>query len=127
MKVFVRDQLKLLFQKRYVISIFFILVEEQLYQLFYREMVEVCGFDEEGGFFFDEWSLENYVEEMRLWLNRLRQIVFYFEVGVQNWCVLGSNRIRFLWMVDEVFDVMLDQSDVIMKVDERVYLVSKLI
>lgn len=125
-KALVRDQLKLPPQKRYVISIPFTPVEEQLYQSLYREMANACGLDEEGGPLLPEWNPDNHVEDMRTWLNRLRQTALHPEVGAQNRRALGSNKARPLRTVDEVLDAMLDQSDTALKADERAYLSSKL-
>jgi E3 ubiquitin-protein ligase SHPRH len=125
-KALVRDQLRLPPQKRYVISIPFTPVEEQLYQSLYKEMAEACGLDDEGGPLLADWTPENHVEEMRSWLNRLRQTALHPEVGAQNRRALGSNKARPLRTVDEVLDAMLDQSDAAMKADERAYLSSKL-
>ncbi|KAH8174177.1 zinc finger, c3HC4 type (RING finger) domain-containing protein [Sarocladium implicatum] len=125
-KALVRDQLKLPRQKRYVISIPFTPVEEQLYQSLFREMADACGLDEEGGPLLSDWTPESHVEEMRMWLNRLRQTALHPEVGAQNRRALGNSKSRPLRTVDEVLDAMLDQSDNAMKADERAYLSSKL-
>lgn len=125
-KVLVRDQLKLPPQKRYVISMPFTPVEEQLYQSLFREMADACGLDEEGAPLLNDWTPDSHVEEMRMWLNRLRQTALHPEVGAQNRRALGNSKSRPLRTVDEVLDAMLDQSDTAMKADERAYLSSKL-
>lgn len=125
-KASVRHELKLPAQKRFVISVPFTAVEEQHYQSMYRQMREECGLDQYGGPLSDEWTPDDHEEDMRLWLNRLRQTVLHPEVGAQNRRALGRNRTQPLRTVDEVLDAMLDQSEAAIRVDERALLLAKL-
>ena len=125
-KALVRDELLLPPQKRYVISMPFTAVEEQHYRSLYREMAEACALDVEGSPTVDNWRSEEHEEDMRIWLNRLRQAVLHPEVGIHNRRALGQNR-RPMRTIDEVLDAMLEQSETSIRTDERAYLTGRLL
>ncbi|KAI5461114.1 SNF2 family N-terminal domain-containing protein [Mariannaea sp. PMI_226] len=125
-KSLVRDELHLPSQKRFVISMPFTAVEEQHYQSLYREMAEACDLSLDGAPKIDEWEPEDYEEEMRTWLNRLRQTALHPEVAVYNRRALGHSKSRPMRTIDEVLDAMLEQSENTIRTDERAYLSSKL-
>ncbi|KAH7152481.1 SNF2 family N-terminal domain-containing protein [Dactylonectria estremocensis] len=125
-KSIVRDELLLPPQKRFVISMPFTAVEEQHYQSLYREMVEACGLSLDGAPIIDDWKPEDHEEDMRVWLNRLRQTALHPEVAGYNRRALGIGKARPMRTVEEVLDAMLEQSETTIRADERAYLSSKL-
>lgn len=125
-KTMVREEIALPAQKRYAISIPFTAVEEQHYQSIFTEMTAACGVDAEGNPAVEDWKPENYVEEMRKWLNRLRQTALHPEVGAYNRRILGSNKARPMRTVEEVLDAMIEQSEGLIRSDQRAYLMSRL-
>ncbi|KPM41645.1 hypothetical protein AK830_g4886 [Neonectria ditissima] len=125
-KSMVRDELLLPSQKRFVISMPFTAIEEQHYQSLYREMAEACELSKDGAPAIDDWRPEDHEEEMRMWLNRLRQTALHPEIAVYNRRALGHGKGRPMRTVDEVLDAMLEQSENAIRTDERTYLSSKL-
>ncbi|KAK7409677.1 hypothetical protein QQX98_008120 [Neonectria punicea] len=125
-KSMVRDELLLPSQKRFVISMPFTAIEEQHYQSLYREMTEACELSKDGAPAIDDWRPEDHEEDMRTWLNRLRQTALHPEVAVYNRRVLGHGKGRPMRTVEEVLDAMLEQSENAIRSDERTYLSSKL-
>lgn len=125
-KSLVRDELQLPPQKRFVISMPFTAVEEQHYQSLYSEMAEACGMSLEGAPTVEDWMPEDYEENMRTWLNRLRQTALHPEVAVYNRRTLGHGKSRPMRTVEEVLDAMLEQSENMIRTHERSYLSSKL-
>lgn len=125
-KVLVRDEISLPPQRRYVINMPFSAVEEQHYRSLYKEMAEACGVDLQGGPMLEDWREEDYENEMRTWLTRLRQSALHPEVGVYNRRVLGYSKERPMRTVDEVLNAMLEQSETSIRSDERSLLLSKL-
>ena len=125
-KALVRDEIALPAQKRYAISIPFTAVEEQHYQSMFKEMAVACEVDTEGNPVIEDWRPDDYEEEMRIWLNRLRQTALHPEVGAYNRRVLGSNKARPMRTVDEVLDAMIEQSEGAIRADQRAYLASRL-
>ena len=130
-KAMVRDELSIPPQKRFVVSMPFTAVEEQHYQSLFREMTEECNLDNSGHVLTDEWKPEDYEEEMRKWLIRLRQTALHPEVGVENRRALGrslgNTKAKPMRTVEEVLDVMLEQSQATIKSEEREWLSRKLI
>lgn len=121
----VRDELKLPAQKRYVITMPFTPIEEQHYQGLFKEMCEEVGLNELGEPVIDGWNSEAFSEAMRRWLVRLRQTALHPEVGGRNRRALG-NRDGPLRTVDQVLDVMMEQTELSIRTDERNLLTSKL-
>jgi E3 ubiquitin-protein ligase SHPRH len=62
---------------------------------------------------------------MRRWLVRLRQTALHPEVGGRNRRTLGAKD-GPLRTVDQVLAVMMDQTDVLIRTDQRALLISKL-
>ncbi|CAG7558604.1 unnamed protein product [Fusarium equiseti] len=125
-KSMVRDELVIPAQKRYVISMPFTAVEEQHYQSLYRQMAEACGLSVDGAPLVDDWDPDDYKEEMKTWLVRLRQTALHPEIGSSNRRALGSSKNRPMRTVDEVLDAMIEQSQTAIRTDERAYLSSRL-
>lgn len=126
-KQFVRDELRLPPQKRFVITMPFMPVEEQHYQSLFEEMCEVVGVDRNGAPLYDGWSPENpgTIAMMKSWLNRLRQTALHPEVGNLNRKNLGRKE-GPMRTVDEVLEAMLEQSESSIRIDQRALLMSKL-
>lgn len=125
-KALVRDEIRLPPQKRYVISMPFTAVEEQHYQSLFKEMAKECGLDLDGVPLAEDWVPEDHEDVMRTWLNRLRQTALHPEIGVHNRRALGSGKDRPMRTVEEVLEVMLEQSENAIWNGERLYLSSRL-
>ncbi|KAF5660591.1 hypothetical protein FHETE_8873 [Fusarium heterosporum] len=125
-KSMVRDELVLPPQKRFVISMPFTAVEEQHYQSLFREMSEACKLGLDGVPLVDDWDPEEHAESMRTWLVRLRQTALHPEIAGYNRRTLGHSKNRPMRTVDEVLDAMLEQSEGVIRTDERAYLSNKL-
>lgn len=125
-KALVRDEISLPPQHRYVISVPFTAVEEQHYQSLYRDMAEACEVDLHGNPIIEGWDPEEHVEDMRAWLNRLRQTALHPEVGAYGRRLLGQSKNRPMRTVEEVLVAMLEQSEIMVRSDERALLSAKL-
>ncbi|KAJ6155056.1 hypothetical protein N7470_005622 [Penicillium chermesinum] len=123
----VRDELKLPLQKRVVITTPFTAIEEQHYGQLFEEMCDQCGLNAEGAPLHEDWDPEDpaIVERMRTWLTRLRQTCLHPEVSGLNRRVLGANN-GPLRTVDEVLEVMMDNTDAAIRNEERSLLLSQL-
>ncbi len=126
-KQFVRDELRLPPQQRFVITMPFTPVEEQYYQSLFQQMCDDCEVDVNGAPLSDNWNPDDavIVERMRSWLVRLRQSALHPEVGGRNRRALG-NKEGPLHTVDQVLEAMLEQSDSAIRIDQRNVLLSKL-
>lgn len=126
-KRIVRHEIDIPAQKRYVITMPFTAIEEQHYQSLFRESVEACGLDTRGDPIHEGWDPEDpgVLEGMRTALDRLRQTALHPEVGHRNRRALGHKKgpIR---TVAEVLDVMIEQSEVSIRVDQRALLSAQL-
>ena len=125
-KTLVRDEISLPPQHRYVISVPFTAVEEQHYQTLFRDMAEECGVDIHGNPVIEDWVPERFYENMRIWLNRLRQTALHPEVGPYNRRTLGQSKDRPMRTVEEVLDAMIEQSESNIRADERALISTKL-
>lgn len=125
-KALVRNEISLPPQHRFVISVPFTAVEEQHYQSLFQKMATECGVDVLGNPTIDDWRPEEYEEEMRTWLNRLRQTALHPEIGAYNRRRLGQSKDRPMRTVEEVLEAMLEQSEMAMRADERALLSAKL-
>lgn len=121
----VRDELKLPAQRRYVITMPFTPIEEQHYQELFKQMCEECAVNERGEPLTDNWDPESFAENMRRWLVRLRQTALHPEVGGRNRRALG-NKDGPLRTVDQVLEVMMEQTELTIRTNQRNLLVSKL-
>jgi E3 ubiquitin-protein ligase SHPRH len=126
-KQFVRDELRLPVQQRYVITMPFTPIEEQHYQSLFQQMCEDCGLDRQGNPLRDDWDPEEHrvVEQMRTWLIRLRQTALHPDVGGRNRRAFGHKQ-GPLRTVDDVLAAMLEQSEISLRFDQRALLLSKL-
>ena len=100
-------------------------IEEQHYQELFGQMCEEAGLDSQGAPLLDTWDPDAVSDVMRRWLVRLRQTVLHPEVGGRNRRALGQKD-GPLRTVDQVLDVMMDQTDVSIRADQRALLTSRL-
>ncbi|KAJ5083816.1 hypothetical protein N7456_013243 [Penicillium angulare] len=123
----VRDELRLPPQKRVVITIPFTAIEEQHYGQLFEEMSEQCGLNSMGAPLRGDWDPEDpgIVEKMRTWLTRLRQTCLHPEVSGSNRRALGAGN-GPLRTVDEVLEVMIENTDTSIRTEERTLLLSQL-
>ncbi|KAJ5670258.1 uncharacterized protein N7477_005621 [Penicillium maclennaniae] len=123
----VRDELRLPPQKRVVITTPFTAIEEQHYGQLFEEMCEQCGLEASGAPLRDDWNPEDpgTVEKMRTWLTRLRQTCLHPEVSGSNRRALGAAN-GPLRTVDEVLEVMVENTDTSIRTEERTLLLSQL-
>ncbi|TVY94101.1 putative ATP-dependent helicase [Lachnellula willkommii] len=121
----VREELRLPAQRRYVITMPFTPIEEQHYQELFKQMCEELGLNHQGEPLTDDWNPESFAEEMRRWLVRLRQTALHPEVGGRNRRALG-NKDGPLRTVDQVLEVMMEQTDLAIRTDQRALLTSKM-
>ena len=121
----VRNELKLPAQRRYVITMPFTAIEEQHYHELFTQMCQECGVDSQGAPLEEDWDPDEVTEVMRSWLVRLRQTALHPEVGGKNRRALGQKE-GPLRTVDQVLDVMMEQTDLALRTDQRNLLVSRL-
>ncbi|KAJ6092921.1 hypothetical protein N7486_008210 [Penicillium sp. IBT 16267x] len=123
----VRDELHLPQQKRIVITTPFTAIEEQHYGQLFEEMCEQCGLDATGAPLRSDWNPEDpgIIERMRSWLTRLRQTCLHPEVSGSNRRALGAGS-GPLRTVDEVLEVMIENTDTSIRAEERTLLLSQL-
>ncbi|KAL2003459.1 hypothetical protein VTN02DRAFT_3770 [Thermoascus thermophilus] len=123
----IRNELRLPPQKRIVITIPFTAVEEQHYSQLYEQMCEECGLDATGAPVRDDWNPDDpaTIEKMRYWLTRLRQTCLHPEVAGSNRRALGTGN-GPLRSVAEVLEVMIDQTDTLIRGEERAFLLSQI-
>lgn len=126
-KKYVRDELRLPPQRRFVITMPFTPIEEQHYQTLYQQMAEDCGLDAQGAPLADDFDPHDpqIIDKMRTWLIRLRQSALHPEVGGLNRRALG-HKDGPLRTVAEVLETMIDQTDLAIRTDQRSLLLSKL-
>lgn len=123
----VRDELELPPQKRYVITMPFTAIEEQHYQSQFKSLARGFGLDEHGNPIEEDWDPEDSytVDLMKRALAQLRQSVLHPEVGPGRLRSVAQ-RHKPLRTIEEVLDVMIDQSETTIKTEQRAYLASKL-
>ncbi|KAJ5947017.1 hypothetical protein N7466_000032 [Penicillium verhagenii] len=123
----VRDELRLPQQKRIVITTPFTAIEEQHYGQLFEEMCEQCGLNATGTPLDNDWNPEDpgTVERLRSWLTRLRQTCLHPEVSGSNRRALGAGN-GPLRTVDEVLEVMIENTDTSIRTEERNLLLSQL-
>lgn len=126
-KDLVRDELRLPSQKRVVITTPFTAIEEQHYSQLFEEMCEDCELDGAGAPLHENWNPEDpkIIERMRSWLTRLRQTCLHPGVNGANRRVLGASN-GPLRTVDEVLEVMMENTEAAIRAEERSFLLSQL-
>ena len=124
-KRMVRDQISLPPQKRLVITVPFTAVEETFYQDLFKEMAAACGLEVNGVPLSDDWDPDANEESMRRWLNRLRRTALHPQVEVQRARGPG-HRAGPIRTVDEVLDVMIEQSEANIRGQQRAIFNGKL-
>jgi E3 ubiquitin-protein ligase SHPRH len=88
-------------------------------------MCDECGLDSQGAPLVGTWDPDAISDTMRRWLVRLRQTALHPQVGGRNRRALGAKD-GPLRTVDQVLAVMMDQTDVLIRTDQRALLTSKL-
>ena len=88
-------------------------------------MCDECGLDSQGAPLVDAWDPDTVSDTMRRWLVRLRQTALHPEIGGRNRRALGTKD-GPLRTVDQVLAVMMDQTDVLIRTEQRALLISKL-
>jgi E3 ubiquitin-protein ligase SHPRH len=123
----VRHELRLPPQKRVVITVPFTTIEEQNYSELMQQMCTACGFSPDGDFLDENGNPQNpnVLEKMREWLVRLRQTCLHAEVGIKNRRALGRGN-GPLRTVEEVLEVMIEQTDTAVKAGEREVVLAQL-
>ncbi|KAK2028494.1 SNF2 family domain-containing protein [Colletotrichum zoysiae] len=122
-KQLVRHEIVVPPQKRFVITLPFTAVEEQYYSEMFKNMARRCGMDIFGAALQTDWEPENYENEMRTWLNRLRQAALHPEIVQRR----GTGRkVGPMRTVEEVLEAMIEQSDNEIRTDHRAYLQARL-
>ena len=123
----VREDLRLPPQSRHTITVPFTAIEEQHYAQMFHQMCEECGLNREGAPLAQDWDPDAsiVVEKMRSWLTRLRQTCLHPEVGGRNRRALGRSG-GPLRSVLEVLEVMIDQNDSSLRIEQRVWLMSRI-
>ncbi|KXJ93145.1 helicase-like protein [Microdochium bolleyi] len=123
----VRNELELPPQKRYVITMPFTAVEEQHYQSQFQSLAREFGLDQQGNPLEQDWDPDDpyTVDLMKRALAQLRQSVLHPEVGPGRLRTVAQ-RNKPLRTIEEVLDVMIDQSEATIKTEQRAYLASKL-
>ncbi|KAK1989431.1 SNF2 family domain-containing protein [Colletotrichum cereale] len=122
-KQLVRHEIVVPPQKRFVITLPFTAVEEQYYSEMFKNMAWRCGMDVLGAPLQPDWKREDYENEMRTWLNRLRQAALHPEIVQRR----GTGRkVGPMRTVEEVLDAMIEQSDNDIRSDHKAYLQARL-
>lgn len=126
-KRLVRHEISIPPQKRYVITMPFTAIEEQHYQNLFLEVTQACGLGPNGKPLRDDLDPDDpgVLEAMRTALDRLRQTALHPEVGARNRKALG-HRNGPMRTVAEVLDVMIEQSELAIRTDQRALLMAKL-
>jgi E3 ubiquitin-protein ligase SHPRH len=104
----VRDELQLPPQKRIVVTVPFMAMEEQNYATLFKQMCEDCRFGLDGDPLGNEFygDSQQTIDKMRSWLRRLRQTCLHPHVGTKNRRAIGTGE-KPLRTVDEVLDAMI--------------------
>jgi E3 ubiquitin-protein ligase SHPRH len=104
----VRNELRLPPQKRIIVTVPFMAMEEQNYATLFRQMFEDCKFGSDGDPLNNEFygDSQQTIDKMRSWLRRLRQTCLHPHVGTKNRRAIGSGE-KPLRTVDEVLDAMI--------------------
>ncbi|KAI0379929.1 SNF2 family N-terminal domain-containing protein [Hypomontagnella monticulosa] len=124
----IRDELRLPPQKRYVMTIPFTTIEEQHYQTRFKQLTQSFGLDENGAPLQEDWDPEDpyIIDLMKRALAQLRRSIMHPSLGIGRFLLHGDQRDKTLRTIDEVLDMMIDQSDASIRTDQRNHLVLKL-
>ncbi|KAF2441144.1 hypothetical protein P171DRAFT_434827 [Karstenula rhodostoma CBS 690.94] len=123
----IRSELDIPPQRRVVITVPFIEIEEEYYKDMFRQMHEACFLTSDGVPVRDDRGLDHpeTIERMRDWLVRLRQTCLHSHVGEKNRKALGTKS-RTLRTVQEVLQVMIDQNDTKLKSEAKELILSQM-
>ena len=122
----VRAELELPAQKRYVVTMPFTAIEEQHYQSQFKALARGFGLDADGAPLQPDWDPEdsNTLDLMRRALAQLRKTVLHPEMGPGRRAMAQRN--KPLRSIEEVLDTMIEQSESILRSEQRAYLAKKL-
>ncbi|KAI5924324.1 SNF2 family N-terminal domain-containing protein [Camillea tinctor] len=126
----VRDELDLPPQKRFVVTMPFTAIEESYYQEQFQILARSCGLDTNGNPLEENWDPDDphIVDLMKQALVQLRKSVLHPQLGPQVGPnprrLIGSN--QPLRTIEEVLDTMIEQSDSLIRAEQRTYLLHKL-
>lgn len=125
-KEVVRDELRLPPQSRHTITIAFSNIEQAHYAQLFYDMYHDCGLNRDGSPTDEQWDPDSpkTIEKMRTWLTRLRQTCVHPEVGGRNKRALGRNH-GPLRTVAQVLDVMIEQTESMLRTEQRNMLIHK--
>jgi E3 ubiquitin-protein ligase SHPRH len=117
-KAMVRHELHLPRQKRLIISVPFMAMEEQNYTALFAAMCKDLGVHTDGTPLNDRVNLssDHSIGKMRAWLRRLRQTCLHPQVGTKNRRALGDHPLR---TVDQVLGAMIKQLEITVSGSER--------
>ncbi|KAI1138986.1 hypothetical protein F5Y05DRAFT_383223 [Hypoxylon sp. FL0543] len=118
----VRDELTLPPQRRYVITMPFTAVEQEHYEAQFSQLAKRCGFNKNGVRF--DWSQGLTTPELNRALSWLRQSILHSSLGPGFGLVDGKN--MSLRTVEEMLEIMIEQSESAIKADQRTYLLEML-
>jgi E3 ubiquitin-protein ligase SHPRH len=119
-KTMIRNELQLPPQKRLIISVPFMAMEEQNYSTLFAAMCKDLGVHPDGAPLHKDIDLtsDQSVDKMRAWLRRLRQTCLHPQVGGKNRRALGGGT-QPLRTVDQVLSAMIKQQDTLLYGYER--------
>ncbi|KAI1636435.1 SNF2 family N-terminal domain-containing protein [Biscogniauxia mediterranea] len=125
-KVAVRDELTLPSQNRFVVTMPFTAIEESYYQEQFKTLARSFGLDASGNPLQENWDPDDpyIVDLMKRALSKLRQSVLHPHLGDERG--LGLRKDRPLRTIEEVLDIMIEQSESYIRAEQRAYLLSKL-
>ncbi|KAA8575231.1 hypothetical protein EYC84_004421 [Monilinia fructicola] len=123
----VRGEINLPQQRRFVITMPFDPIEEQHYQELFGQMCAESGLDTEGAPVIDGWDPSDYAEVMRRWLVRLRQVTLYPELRNKRAIRHSKDENEpVVQTASKVLDLMFSQTDVAIRNNHRLLLMSRL-
>ncbi|KAI0598064.1 SNF2 family N-terminal domain-containing protein [Biscogniauxia sp. FL1348] len=122
----VRDELTLPSQNRFVVTMPFTAIEESYYQEQFQALAQSFGLDASGSPLEETWDKDDpyIVDLMKRALSKLRQTVLHPHLGDEHG--LGLRKNMPLRTIDEVLDIMIEQSEAFIRAEQRAYLLSKL-
>ena len=123
----VRAELELPAQNRYVVTMPFTAIEEQHYRSQFEALTRNFGLDTNGAPLSPVWDPEDShtLDLMKRALAQLRQTVLHPELGPGR-LRPAVQKNKPLRSIEEVLDVMIEQSESMVRTEHRAYLATKL-
>lgn len=123
----VRAELELPAQNRYVVTMPFTAIEEQHYRSQFEALTRNFGLDTNGAPLSPVWDPEDShtLDLMKRALAQLRQTVLHPELGPGR-LRPAVQKNKPLRSIEEVLDVMIEQSESMLRAEQRLYLTAKL-